>query len=172
MFLDFIKNLVLKNTLKKSLRNVEDESLNSSIVKVGLIVDASNFTETELLKQEIISNGISENDIKVIVFRDVLNSKVIYSEPTFGLKDIDFKSKFTKQPINQFVEEEFDLLINYFEEEKPFLLLLAHRSKAKFKVGFSAVDNRLNHLLINIEKVNYKGFTKELFRYLKILNKI
>jgi len=172
MFLDFIKNLVLKNTLKKSLYNVEDESLNSPIVKVGLIVDESNFTETSALKQEIISNGISESNIKVIVFRNVVNSKMIYAELTFGLKDLNFKSKFTKQPINEFIEEEFDLLINYFEEGKPFLLLLGHRSKAKFKVGFSAVDNRLNHLLINIEQENYKGFTKELFRYLKILNKI
>ena len=172
MFLNYIKSFVLKKTLKKSLCNVKDELLNSPIIKVGLIVDESNFTATAALKQEIISNGISDDDIKVIVFRDVVTSKEVYSEPTFGLKDLNFKSEFTQQPINEFLLEELDLLINYYNEEKPFLLLLTHRSKAKFKVGFSAVDNRLNHFLINIGLENYKGFISELFRYLKILNKI
>ena len=172
MFLDYIKSFVIKKTLKKSLCDVKDESLCSPIVRLGLIVDGSNFTETEALKQEIISNGILENNIKVIVFRDVVNSKEIYSGPTFGLKDVNFNSKFTQELINEFLSEEFDLLINYYNEEKPFLLLLTHRSKAKFKAGFSAVDNRLNHFLINIGLEDYKGFTGELFRYLKILNKI
>lgn len=172
MFLKYIKNFLLKKALKKSLHNVKDESLNSPITNVGLIVDESDFLETAALKKEIISNGILDSNIKVIAFRDVLKSKEVYLEPTFGLKDLNFKSEFTQQSINVFIEEEFDLLINYYNEEKPFLLLLTNKSKAKFKVGFSSVDKRLNHFLININRENYKGFTSELFRYLKILNKI
>ncbi|MDR6845859.1 DUF6913 domain-containing protein [Flavobacterium granuli] len=172
MFLNYIKSFILKKTLKKSLRNVKDESLSSPIIGVGLIVDESNFLKTAALKQEIISNGISENNIKVIVFRDVLKSKEVYLEPAFGLKDLNFTGGFKEQSINEFISEEFDLLINYYDEERPFLLLLTNSSKAKFKVGFSTVDKRLNHFLITIEPENYKGFTSELFRYLKILNKI
>jgi len=172
MFLDQIKSFVLKRAVKKSLSNVKDESLNSPLVRVGLIVDESDFTKTADLKKEIISNGISENNIKIIVFGGAINSREDYSETTFGLKDLNFKSEFTKQPINEFISEEFDLLISYYDEENPFLMLLTHRSKAKFKVGFSAVDNRLNHFLLNIGLEDYKGFTSELFRYLKILNKI
>lgn len=172
MFLNYIKSFVLNKTLKKRLRNVKDESLNSPIVRVGLIVDESNNLGTAALKQEIISNGILENNIKVIVFRDVLKSKEVYLEPTFGLKNLNLKGGFKQESINEFISEEFDLLINYYNEEKPFLLLLTNSSKAKFKVGFSNIDKRLNHFLINIDPENYKGFTSELFRYLKILNKI
>jgi hypothetical protein len=172
MFLNYIKNFLLKKTLKNSLCNVKEESLNAPIARVGLIVDESHFFETTALKQEIISNGISEDNIKVIVYRDSLKSKETYLESTFGLKDLNFKSEFTSKKINDFLSEEFDLLINYYNEEKAFLLLLTHKTEAKFKVGFSSVDKRLNHLLINIDPANYKGFTQELFRYLKILNKI
>ncbi|HEU4791925.1 MAG TPA: hypothetical protein VFS71_19730 [Flavobacterium sp.] len=172
MFLNYIKSFVLNKTVKKRLRNVKGESLNSPIVRVGLIVDESNSLETAALKQEIISNGILENNIKVIVFRDVLKNKEVYLESTFGLKDLNFKGGFKQESINEFISEEFDLLINYYNEEKPFLLLLTNSSKAKFKVGFSNIDKRLNHFLININPENYKGFTSELFRYLKILNKI
>ncbi|MBW4361456.1 DUF6913 domain-containing protein [Flavobacterium taihuense] len=172
MFLKCLKSFLLNKTLKNILCNVKEESLNFPITRVGLIIDESLFFETAALKQEIVSYGLKEESVKVIVYRDVLNSKAVYSEPTFGLKDLNFKSEFTQQPINEFILDEFDLLINYYNEEKPFLLLLTHKTKAKFKVGFSSVDKRLNHFLINIDLGNYKGFTHELFRYLKILNKL
>ncbi|PKB18165.1 hypothetical protein [Flavobacterium sp. 5] len=172
MFLNSIKSFLLKKSLKKQLVNLKDESLRTSVIKVGLFVDESNFLETAALKQEIISKGIVDSNIKILVYRDNLISKEVYSEPTFGLKDLNLKNEFTQQAINEFISDDFDLLINYYAEEKPFLLFFTNKSKAKFKVGFSTVDKRLNHLLINIAAEDYKGFTNELFRYLKILNKI
>jgi len=172
MFLKNIKSLLLKNRLKKQLRNVKDESLDHPVLKVGLVVDESSFLDTKALKQEIILNGIIEDNIKIIAYRDNLKDKEVYSHPTFSLKKINLKCEFTDSGINDFISDEFDLLINYYDEEKPILLFVTNNSKAKFKVGFSAVDKRLNHLLINIALADYKGFTQELFRYLKILNKI
>src|SRR6478609_1064445 len=145
MFLNTIKRYILKKKLKNNLCNVKPESLNSPIIRIGLIVDESYFLETAALKQEIISNGIDENNITVVVYRDNIKKKNIYSESTFGLKDLNFKGEFSELFIKDFVSEEFDLLINYYNVEKPILLLLTHSSKAKFKVGFSTVDKRLNH---------------------------
>ncbi|WP_228520837.1 DUF6913 domain-containing protein [Flavobacterium sp. HJJ] len=162
----------MKKTLKKQLLNVKEESLSSPAVRVGLIVDESHFLETDALKQEIIQNGIVEDNIKIVVYRDSLKNKEVYFYSTFSLKDLNLKCEFTDKGINEFISDEFDLLISYYNEEKPFLLLLTNNSKAKFKAGFSTVDKRLNHLLVNIAPENYKGFTEELFRYLKILNKI
>jgi hypothetical protein len=172
MFLNYLKRFLLKKTLKKQLNNVKEDFLIAPVTRVGLLVDESNFMETNTLKQEIINNGILENNIKIIVYRDNVKGKEIYLQPTFGVKDLNLKCKFIPNEINEFISEEFDLLVNYYNEEKPFLLLLTNNSKAKFKIGFSTVDARLNHLLINIALENYKGFTKEVFRYLKILNKI
>ena len=72
---------------------------------------------------------------------------------------------------NDFINEKFDLLISYYDVEKAILLKITHNSKAQFKVGFSSVDKRLNHLMINTNAENYKVFVHELFRYLKILNR-
>lgn len=172
MFSDYIKRFVLKKALKKTLCNVKDESLNSSIVKVGLIVDESVFLETVALKKEIISAGISEDSLKIIAFRKRLNSNEDFLNPTFSYKDVGFRANFTKQSVNEFLSEEFDLLINYYGDDNPVLEFLTHNTKAKFKVGFSSVDKRLNHFFVNIDLEDYKGFISELFRYLKILNKI
>ena len=74
--------------------------------------------------------------------------------------------------VTAFNNSTFDLLVSYYDIEKTPLILLTHQSKALLKVGFSSVDKRLNHLMINTMVENYKVFTHELFRYLKILKKI
>ena len=49
---------------------------------------------------------------------------------------------------------------------------ITHDSKARFKVGFSSIDKRLNHFMINSTSTNHAVFVNELFKYLKLLNKI
>lgn len=172
MFLKYIKDYFLKRILKKNLQNVKSISSAVSIQTVGLLIDESYFFEKEALVKELIANGILENNIKLIVYRDKLRKNEIYSQPTFSIKHLNWKAEITNPEVNDFINESFDLLISYYDVEKAILLNITHNSKALFKVGFSSVDKRLNHLMININAENYTVFVHELFRYLKILNKI
>jgi len=45
-------------------------------------------------------------------------------------------------------------------------------SKAKFKVGFASVSKKLNHFMIGTHAEDHEVFMSELFKYLKILNKL
>ena len=171
MFLNFIKDFFLKRILKNNLHNVMISSA-SSIKTVGLLIDESYFFEKDALVKELKANGILENDVKLIVYKDKLRKNEVYSLPTFSIKHLDWKAEITYPAINDFINEKFDLLISYYDVEKAILLKITHNSKAQFKVGFSSVDKRLNHLMINTNAENYKVFVHELFRYLKILNKI
>ena len=171
MFLNFIKDFFFKRILKNNLHNVMISSA-SSIKTVGLLIDESYFFEKDALVKELKANGILENDVKLIVYKDKLRKNEVYSLPTFSIKHLDWKAEITYPAINDFINEKFDLLISYYDVEKAILLKITHNSKAQFKVGFSSVDKRLNHLMINTNAENYKVFVHELFRYLKILNKI
>jgi len=64
------------------------------------------------------------------------------------------------------------LLISFYEQKQIPLVIVTHQSKADFKVGFAEVDKRLNHFMINTAMENYTIFVEELFKYLRILNKI
>ena len=137
-----------------------------------MMIDESYFFEKEALKEELKANGILENNIKLVVYRDKLRKNESYSQPTFSIKHLNWKAEITNPVVNDFINEKFDLLISYYDVEKAILLNITHNSKALFKVGFSSIDKRLNHLMINTNAENYKVFVHELFRYLKILNKI
>ena len=172
MFLIYIKNFLTKKIVNKSLLNVKLVSTATKIKTVGIVFDESYFYEREALVQELIEQGIEEKDIKVLVFKNKINKNEVFDYPTFCNNDLSWTATFSKLEVLNFINENFDLLINYYDVEKIPLLLLSNESKANFKVGFSAIDNRLNHFMINTNAENYTVFIDELFKYLKILNKI
>ena len=172
MFLNYIKEISLKRILKNSYKVLTNNQNLTIIKSVGLIIDESNFDKSEKLINEIVAGGIRKDNIKVIVYKDKLNQNEVFSYPTFNNKHINFSGKFTEKVVIDFINNQFDLLISYYEIEKSSLQIITNNSKANFKVGFANVDKRLNHLMINTTLDNYKIFTFEVFKYLKILKKI
>jgi hypothetical protein len=172
MFLNYIKDYFLTRILKNNFRNAKSISSGVPIQTIGLLIDESYFLEKEALLKEIISNGILESNIKIIVYRDKIKKNEVYSQKTFGLKHLNWNLKINNLEVNDFINEKFNLLISYYDVEKAILLKITHDSKSLFKVGFSSIDKKLNHLMINTNAENHTVFVHELFRYLKILNKI
>ena len=172
MFLNYLKDFIVKKTLKNSLKNVKDDFSSNAIQKVGLMVDASHFLETKQLIEALIVNGIAAENIKTIIYSDKFKKNEINTFRTFNFRDLKWNGQILNQEINSFTNEDFDLLISFYDVEKSILLQITHRSQAKFKVGFSSIDKRLNHFMIKTEINNHSIFVNELFKYLKLLNKI
>ena len=172
MFLNYLKNFFTKKIVKDTLLNVKHIESDSNIKTVGIIFDESYFYEKEALVQELVKNGILERNIKILVFKDKIKKNELFDYPTFSHKDLSWTATFDKSEVKDFIAQKFDLLINYYDTEKSALLLVSNQSKASFKVGFSSIDKKLNHFMIDTNAENYQIFIEELFKYLKILNKI
>lgn len=172
MFLNFLKNFLLKRKLKNSLSNVTNNFSGQKIQTVGILIDESYFNDRQGLIKELIQNGIRQENVSILVYKDKVKKNEIFDNPTFSLKDVNWMGEIEKSEVILFLNQNFDLLINYYNVERAALLLVTQKTKANFKVGFSTIDKRLNHFMINTEAENYKVFSDELFKYLKILNKI
>jgi hypothetical protein len=172
MFLNHFKELITKKLIKRSLKNVNHSTADTSIKKVGIIFDENYFYEKKDLLNELQKKGIGEIDCSIIVFRNKIKKNEVYHYPYFTYKHLDWTGSINKKEIQDFMNQPFDLLINYYDTEKAAILAVSSQSKAHFKVGFSSVDKRLNHFMISTNAENYKVFVDELFKYLKILNKI
>jgi len=168
MFLNYIKDFYVKKKLKNSLHNVKSNILSVGVQTVGLLIDISNFSQKEALIKELVANGIPEENIKVIVYKDRFKLNEENLQLGFSAKNLNWKGEITNLNVNDFINEKFDLLISFYDVEKAILMLVTHNSEAVFKVGFSSIDKRLNHLMIDTNVKNYKIFTAELFRYLKL----
>ncbi len=172
MFVKYFKNLSVKRLLNNNLHLQKPNASLSKVKTVGIIIDETYFFEKEQLIDLIVSKNIKEINIKVIVYNNKTRKSIVYARPTFSNNAINFNGKIVSVIVNDFINEPFDLLISFYEEEKIPLLLITELSKATFKVGFATIDKRLHHLIIDTNIENYKIFVQELFKYLKILNKI
>ncbi len=71
-----------------------------------------------------------------------------------------------------FLNTKLDVLVGYYSIKNEYLNLMVAKSNAKFKVGFTGVDDRLFDLIINIDLQNTDEVKSELVKYFKVLNKI
>lgn len=172
MFYNIIKNFFLKKNVAKRLTNQNLLASNDKVITVGILVDETYFSETGQLVERIISQGIAADKVSVLVYKDKIKKKEVINEPYLSLKNISLSGEINKKEVSDFIETPFDLLVNYYDVNKSALLLLSSKSKAKFKVGFDTVDKRVNHFIIKTMVENFNEFVLELFKYLKILNKI
>ena len=172
MFLNYIKAFSVKRIIKNKLQNERRNPDSSAIKTVGIIVDESNVKIGKDLVAFLVEQGIKVQDVQVLAYRDRIKKNSVQIHPTISAKDLNWNATFSSAIANDFIASDFDLLINYYDAETAGLLLLTHASKAKFKVGFTAIDKRLNDLIINTSVENYTVFTQEIIKYLKILNKI
>lgn len=172
MFLNKIKDFFIKKRFKKSLRNVKLTDTGHLIKTVGILFDESYFYEKQALLDELANNGISPGAIRFFVFKDAIRKNETFDYPVLSHKDISWAGTIENSEANDFIATRFDLLISYYDTEKAALMLMTQLSNASFKVGFSSVDNRLHHFMIGTTAEHYKVFTDELFKYLKILNKL
>ena len=171
MFLNFLKKFLLKRKLKKALSLDSDGYSVDKIRTVGLLIDETYFAKKEDLIRALEDNGVEKEHIKVLLYHDK-DKKRDVNFPSLSLKSVSWSGSIEKEDVVQFKATKFDLLISYYDIEKAPLLLVTQRSKASFKVGFSTIDKRLNHLLIQTTAEDHTIFIQELFKYLKILNKI
>ncbi len=172
MFLDFIKDFFIKRKLKNRLSQFSSNFSVEKINTIGIIVDESYFFDKQKLIQELLCFDIDVSNIQLMIYKDKIKKAEVFDTPFLSYKDLKWNGSIDNQDVKNFINSNFDLLINYYDVEKAPLMLVSQQSKAKFKVGFATIDKRINHFMIETAAENYIVFTKELFRYLKILNKI
>ena len=172
MFLNYFKNFYIKKYVKNKLSNVTNLFQNAKVTTVGILVDETLIIKKEALIDQLVNNGIDVNNIRLLVFKDKIQKKETYNYPIFSQSDLSLIGKIINKDAEAFIAEPFDLLINYYDVEKVSLIIATNESRAKFKVGFESIDKRLNHFIIESKIEDYGIFVTELFKYLKILNKI
>jgi hypothetical protein len=172
MFLKFIKDFNLKKIVNKTLSNYTAPSAEGKIKTVGIIIDETYFAEREKLIQEIASHGIPIGNIETLSFFERVKKDRLPTCCYFTYNDISSNGTFTKGDVTRFINKPFDLLISYYDVQKPPLALATLTSKAAFKAGFSTVNSRLNAFMIAGRVENFKEYISELFKYIVIFNKL
>lgn len=159
----------LKEALKSPLPVVNREK---GISSVGCIVDLDRFDHANLFYEFVEEYSLHPNSVKIIGYKGFYDKNSPYSTPVFSDKDLGWKANIENSYALEFLNREYDLLVNYYTDDKLLLQLMTVRTKARLKVGFGEVDRNLNDLIMNTPIEDFRTFKQELGKYLRILNEI
>lgn len=89
----------------------------------------------------------------------------------FVTKDLTWRNEPVKDVCLDFIEQDFDLLIDVSNQFVIPLKSILVDSKAKFKVGKYSEENEAYYdFMIDSKHIDFHDFTKELVEYLTIIN--
>ncbi len=179
-FFEKVKNSILdyhfRKELSKLTRNRKACNLDNAKT-VGLLYS---------VKDEITYNKITklvksfQDRNKIVKSLGFINEKSIphYCHPKlsydyFTLKELNWFNKPNNSFIRDFVNIDFDLLIDLSIKDNIYLQYISGISKAKFKVGkFGDKNSNYYDLMINItENTSLDKFIEQLQHYISIINK-
>ena len=159
----------LKATVNKPKKEVQRKN---GINSIGCIVNLDTFENANLFYEFIEEFSLRPNAVKIIGYKSFYDKNSPYSIPVFSDKDLGWKGAIENSYALEFLSREYDMLINYYNEENLLLELMTVKTNARVNVGFNEIDKVYNDLILNTSIDNFKVFKKELKKYLKVLNEI
>ena len=81
-------------------------------------------------------------------------------------ESINFYGNIVSNDANEFISYDYDLLINYFGDNK-ILTLISSKVNSKFRVGFDNTNKDINDIIFSNIFNNFAKFSSELIKYLQ-----
>ncbi len=175
----FIANRALKQELLSDKRTRKANKFNfDSIKTIGILFDATSAEDYEIVKRYVLFLREHRKRVKVIGFFNTKNlppmtySKLEYD--FFATKDINWMGKPSSTVIKNFIDEEFDLLIDLNVHDHFPLKYISALSKAIFKVGkYNEKDIDMYDMMIDADNTKtVKYFLRQIDIYITMMNKV
>lgn len=176
---EFIGNILLQQELKSASHVRKASKFKFEDAKtVGIIFDASSAEDFELVKRYVAYLKESNKKVKVIgYFKSNGVPALTYAKLDFDFfsrKEMSLTGKPTPVFIRNFIEEEYDLLIDLNIHDHFALKYISVKSKAIFKVGKYEENDMLTlDMMIDSDHTKtVKYFLRQIDTYITMLNKV
>ncbi|WP_047245154.1 DUF6913 domain-containing protein [Maribacter thermophilus] len=177
MFLKGIKDKFKQKSGRKYIKQALEKpsyvsTREKGISSLGCIVDLDKFEKSDLFFQFLEDFSLRPNAVKIIGYKSYYDKNSPYSTPVFSDKDLGWNGEIENSYALEFLSREYDLLVNYYNENNLLLNLMSVKTKARIKVGFSEVGPDFNDLMLDTPIEDFKIFKAELKKYLGVFKEI
>jgi hypothetical protein len=176
---DFIGNILLQQELKSLGRERKATKFKFEEAKtVGILFDAASAEDFELVKRYVAYLREHNKKVKVIgYFKSSGVPALTYAKLDFDFfssKEMSIMGKPSPVFVRNFIEEEYDLLIDLNINDHFALKYIAAMSKASFKVGkYEEDDIPIHDMMIDSDHTKtVKYFLRQIDTYITMLNKV
>lgn len=164
------KSFIKRNFKKLLIEKEENRTIsNAEIYTVAIIASQENSKWIKI--QDEVEKILDLGNIRTYSYRP-FSRKDVPSFKFFSEKDFNWKGEPKNKTFKSFINEPHDLLIGYFDKNNLYLENAVLHSKAKFKVGFANVNQKLYDMEIAESPAKIESFLTELKKYLVLLKKL
>jgi hypothetical protein len=146
--------------------------VNDSLTMIGFLVNEEDNIDFEIFFDISSTLGVHQKDIKIFSFIDIKTKTPTLIQNRIYSNHFNWRGEINNKNALDFLNTKLDVLVSYYSTKNNYLNLMTSKSKAKFKVGFNGVDDRLFDLIINVDPQKNLDVKSELLKYFKVLNKI
>lgn len=167
-----IFNGIKRRWLRKELQKLQKREDRPSIKwpeSLVVIYDAQHVTSQQSFYDWATELGIKKEAVTLIAYVSDKKKTTITGAHIIDRKLIKWSGGITDLEIKKLLQKSVDLQINYFDHQNDLLEYVSLAMHSGFKVSYGNGDESLYDLSINVPLKDYKGFIKELQKYLKIL---
>ena len=168
-----VGDIFFKKELKSNHRQREVHNLHTA-QSIGILYDATE--REDMLKVSEFVNTLfqTKKDVKALGFvnlKDLTHHHMpMLQFDFFFLKDLNWYYKPQNYIIKNFVEKDYDILINLCDSTCIPIKYLAGISQAKFKVGKYEEDIDLYDMMIDVKENTLLALIKAIHHYLTVIN--
>jgi len=161
----------IKEVASKS-KSLKEQLLLSKISKVAIFVDETTaFDDEKFIElQNIIK--LDNTHFSILTYKDKKSNFNEFRGAVILQNEVNWQGKVTSKEVKAFLDNEFDLLIDYTLANNQKKQLIVAHIQAALKVGFLDTNDSLYDFMVDIESSEVSLFNKELVRYLTILKLI
>ena len=168
-----VGDFFFKRELKSNPRQREVHNLHTS-KSIGILYDATEREDMIKVSEFVNTLFKTKKDVKALGFVN-LKELTHHHMPMlqfdfFFLKDLNWYYKPQNYIIKNFVEKDYDILINLCDSTCIPIKYLAGSSQAKFKVGKYDEDVDLYDMMIDVKENTLSALIKEVNHYLTVIN--
>lgn len=177
MFLKGIKDKLKQKSARKFIRLTLTKPIPQSTRKkgirlVGCLVDLDKFDQADVFYELLEDFNLPPNAVKIIGYKSYYDKNSPYSTPIFSDKDLGWNGDVENSYALEFLNTEYDVLLNYYKEDNLLLNIMSLKTVARLKVGFKEVGPNFNDLMLETSLSDFKTFKAELKKYLKVFKEI
>ncbi len=174
---------MLSKLKKKSIvHRFERDKLKSSLLtrkmntnrvsSVAVLMEESQLDQKDRILKTIQKEfKIPLDNIGLLVFK-TFSKETHFNDYECSEKDFGWFFSLKLNKLEEFVRNEYDLLINYGFQENLYWNVITLQSLSNFKVGFASKEDNLYDLSVSDDKRDIDILTSEAVKYLKILKKL
>ncbi len=177
MFLKGIKDKFKQKSGRKFIQQALSKpapvsTRSKGVRKIGCIVDLDKFDKADVFYEFLEAFKLQPNAVKIIGYKNYYDKNSPYATPVFSDKDLGWKGDIENSYALEFLNMEYDVLVNYYNENNLLLNLMSIKTRARLKVGFKQIGPEFNDLILDIPMSDFKIFKTELKKYLGVLKEL